>query len=160
MKKIFGFIVIAALSVSITNAQTATEFHKKQYNLDKDGLAIKGYDPVTYFTASKPKEGKKEISFTIEGITYQFATVQDRDLFKAAPEKYQPQYGGWCAYAMGATGEKVAIDPETFELINGKLYLFYNQFFNNTKKTWDKDRDNLKKKADANWNKIIQPSIS
>lgn len=156
MKKLPIAILISLFAAGMASAQTPTEVHKKQYNLDESGLAIKGYDPVTYFTAHKAEEGRKDIALTTEGVTYHFATTQDRDLFKSNPEKYQPQYGGWCAYATGATGEKVDIDPETFELTDGKLFLFYNKFFNNTKKTWDKDAVNLKKKADINWAKTIQ----
>ncbi len=156
MKKLFSLLLASALTNSIASAQTDTDLNKKHYNLDSEGLAIKGYDPVSYFTNKKAQEGKKDITLTTEGITYRFATTQDRDLFKASPAKYQPQYGGWCAYAMGATGEKVDIDPGTFKLLDGKLYLFYNKFFNNTKKTWDKDEANLKRKADANWDKIIK----
>ena len=61
---------------------------------------------------------------------------------------------GWCAYAMGAKGEKVSIDPETFKIINGKLYLFYNSYFNNTLKSWNKNEPTLKAKADVNWKRI------
>ncbi|MBB3054312.1 YHS domain-containing (seleno)protein [Mucilaginibacter gotjawali] len=156
MKKTFTLILISVFTAGFVSAQNPTELHKKHYNLDKNGLAIQGYDPVSYFTGKKAQEGKKDITLTTEGITYRFATTQDRDLFKSSPAKYQPQFGGWCAYAMGATGEKVDIDPGTFKLIDGKLYLFYNAFFNNTKKSWDKDENNLKAKADANWAKIIQ----
>ncbi len=156
MKKAFALILISVFTVGFASAQNPTELHKKHFNLDKHSLAIKGYDPVSYFTGKKAMEGKKDITLTTEGITYRFATTQDRDLFKSSPEKYQPQFGGWCAYAMGATGEKVDIDPETFKLIDGKLYLFYNAFFNNTKKSWDKDEKNLKPKAEANWAKTIQ----
>lgn len=160
MKKIFILTLLAAFTAGIASAQTATEHHKKQYNLDKDGLAIKGYDPVAYFNGNKAEEGKKDITLTTEGVIYRFATTQDRDLFKSDPEKYQPQYGGWCAYAMGATGEKVDIDPGTFKLLDGKLYLFYNQFFNNTKKSWNKDEKNLKAKADINWTKFIKQPLA
>jgi hypothetical protein len=83
-----------------------------------------------------------------------FPSAQNRDLFKADPARYKPQYGGWCAYAMGASGEKVEVDPETFKVLNGKLYLFYNKYFNNTLKSWNKDEPELKKKADANWMKL------
>jgi YHS domain-containing protein len=123
-------------------------------NLDKAGVAIKGYDPVAYFQQAKAIEGKKEFVVMIDGVNYLFSTPQNAMLFKANPTKYQPQYGGWCAYAMGASGEKVDVDPETFKLIDGKLYLFYNRFFNNTLKPWNKDEINLKQKADANWQKI------
>jgi hypothetical protein len=60
----------------------------------------------------------------------------------------EPAYGGWCAYAMGSTGEKVSVDPKTFKIVNGRLNLFYNRFFNNTLDDWNKDEVNLKKKAD------------
>ena len=127
---------------------------QKFYNVSDDHLAIQGYDPVAYFTDHSASEGKKEFSYSVDGVTYRFTSQQHLLAFKAEPDKYKPQYGGWCAYAMGATGEKVDVDPETFKLINGKLYLFYNRFFNNTKKAWDKDEANLKQKADANWQKI------
>ncbi|MFD1257681.1 YHS domain-containing (seleno)protein [Mucilaginibacter terrae] len=136
---------------TLTNVQA-----QKQFNLDGSGLALAGYDPVAYFTQQKAVEGRKEIALLNQDVTYHFASTQNRDLFKANPAKYQPQYGGWCAYAMGANGTKVAVDPETFKLVNGKLYLFYNKFFNNTKKSWDKDESNLKTKADANWTKFNQ----
>ncbi len=127
----------------------------QQFNLSKSGLAIEGYDPVAYFTGNKATQGKKEISITYEGVTYYFSTAQNRETFKAAPMKYEPQYGGWCAYAMGAKGEKVEIDPETFKIVNGKLYLFYNKYFNNTLKSWNKDEVQLNANADRNWSKFI-----
>ena len=149
-------IVLLAFGIHTASAQTPADSRKKQFNLDKSGLAIEGYDPVAYFTEQKAVEGKESIALTSQGVTYHFATAADRDLFKANPAKYEPQYGGWCAYAMGANGEKVEIDPGTFKLLNGKLYLFYNKFFNNTKKSWNKDENNLKSKADANWAKFTK----
>jgi len=152
MKKIIiALLVLAALQGDII-AQSSDIAHG--YNTNKKGLAIDGYDPVAYFSEHKAIEGEKDIQLSSAGITYYFSSVKNRDLFKSNPEKYQPQYGGWCAYAMGATGEKVEIDPETFKIIDGKLYLFYNKFFNNTKKTWDKDESNLKASADKNWTKL------
>lgn len=142
-------MILLLLAAIATQAQDA-----KQQHLDKNGLAIKGYDPVAYFTLQKPVEGKKELAFDYNGATYRFTNAPNRDVFKSNPEKYIPQYGGWCAYAMGASGEKVDIDPETFKILDGKLYLFYNRFFNNTKKTWDKDEPRLKTQADRNWQKI------
>ena len=123
---------------------------KKHFNLE-DGIAIQGYDPVAYFTANKAIKGKKEFALYHQGATYYFSSAANKDLFKANPSKYEPQYGGWCAYAMGAKGEKVNVDPETFKIMNGKLYLFYNKFFNNTLKDWNKDEKNLCMKADASW---------
>ncbi|WP_413669766.1 YHS domain-containing (seleno)protein [Mucilaginibacter sp. Mucisp86] len=156
MKKLFNLLLVIVFTASIASAQSQTDVRKKQFNLDNTGLAIEGYDPVAYFSQQKAIEGKKEIALIDNGVTYHFATTQDRDLFKTNPAKYEPQYGGWCAYAMGAKGEKVEIDPKTFKLLDGKLYLFYNKFFNNTKKSWDKDEANLKAKADANWAKTVR----
>jgi YHS domain-containing protein len=127
---------------------------KQQFNVSKAGLAIDGYDPVAYFTKGQAIEGRKEIATVYGGITYRFASVENRNIFKSNPSKYEPQYGGWCAYAMGDAGEKVSVDPETFKVLNGKLYLFYNKFFNNTLKSWNKDEANLKAKADKNWSKF------
>ena len=128
---------------------------KKHFNLE-NGIAIQGYDPVAYFRLNKAVKGKKNISIYHNGSTYYFSSQENKDLFKNNPSSYEPQYGGWCAYAMGSDGEKVSVDPETFKIINNKLYLFYNKFLNNTLKSWNKDENNLKKKADDNWNKIFK----
>lgn len=143
---LFVFIAMGSL-----NAQTA--LRSKQFNLE-NGLAIQGYDPVAYFTQNKALKGNKQQTATFEGVTYNFATATNKDLFLKDPKKYEPQYGGWCAYAMGANNEKVEIDPETFKIINGKLYLFYHTFINNTLTKWNKDETNLKPKADKNWQAI------
>ncbi|MEO6687419.1 MAG: YHS domain-containing (seleno)protein [Dyadobacter sp.] len=153
MKKL---ITILALALFANFGISAQDLNKKQGNISRSGLAIEGYDPVAYFAASKAVEGKKEFSAIDAGVTYYFATAQNRDLFKANPAKYKPQYGGWCAYAMGDSGEKVEIDPATFKILDGKLYLFYNKYFNNTLKSWNKDEPNLKKKADANWTRLAK----
>ncbi len=153
MKKSITVLLLIMISVSGIYAQDVA---KKQGNISKSGLALDGYDPVAYFIAGKAVEGNKSFSASDEGITYYFSSAKNRDLFKADPAKYKPQYGGWCAYAMGASGEKVEVDPETFKILNGKLYLFYNKYFNNTLKTWNKDESSLKRKADANWTKITQ----
>lgn len=98
---------------------------KKEFLLNK-GIAISGYNPTAYFLG-KPQKGKK-ISHTQEGVNYQFANVNNLETFKKNPTKCELQYGGWCAYAMGSKGYKVAIDPEMFKIINRKLYLFYHTF--------------------------------
>ena len=94
--------------------------------------------------------------FTFLGVTYQFATDMNRSAFKDHPEKYEPQYGGWCAFAMGDYGKKVEVDPETFKIVDGKLYLFYNAYFNNTLKSWNKNEKQLKSNADINWSNLIK----
>jgi YHS domain-containing protein len=135
-------------------SQDVTALHKKHYNLS-DGIAIKGYDPVAYIEQGKAVKGTKDLAVYVWGATYYFSSAANKELFKVNPAKYEPQYGGWCAYAMGAKGEKVSIDPETFKIANGKLYLFYNKFFNNTLKDWNKDEANLKKNADVSWQKLF-----
>lgn len=125
----------------------------KHYNTRK-GIAIDGFDPVSYFD-NKPREGTSRYQFIYHGITYYFSTASNADRFKAAPEQFEPAYGGWCAYAMGANGDKVKIDPETFKIIDGKLYLFYNFWGNNTLDDWNKNEKELKKKGDQNWKKFI-----
>jgi len=134
----------------IIYAQGEVNLRQKQFNLH-NGVAIKGYDPVAYFRENKAVKGLKEIATYYDGVTYYFSTAHNRDEFKKNPRAYEPQYGGWCAYAMGAENEKVKVDPETFKIKDGKLYLFYNQNFNNTLPAWNKDESNLKMKADRNW---------
>lgn len=121
-----------------------------QFNLENK-VAVQGYDPVSYFKQGKAIKGKKELRAIFEGVNYYFATSENRELFVKKPLEYEPQYGGWCAFAMGNSGEKVEIDPATFKIVDGKLYLFYNAYFNNTSKTWNKEEHNLKTKADVNW---------
>lgn len=142
------------LSQSISFGQT--ENIKRHYNISKLGLAIEGYDPVAYFTNNKAIKGNKENIVIYQGITYLFSTTANKELFKTNAAKYIPQYGGWCAFAMGSTGEKVEIDPETFKVKDGKLYLFYHSWTNNTLTKWNKDEASLKMKADINWPKLIQ----
>jgi YHS domain-containing protein len=154
MKYLLSFITLAVFSLSVT-AQDAAALRKKNFNLD-DGIAIKGYDPVAYFSQNKAVKGKKELAVSYQGILYYFSTAENKEAFKASPFKYEPEYGGWCAYAMGNTGEKVSVDPETFKIVNGKLYLFYNRFFTNTLKDWNKNEASLKKAADLNWPKLFK----
>ena len=148
MKKIITAVLVTLFIVGGLNAQTV--LRTKEFNLDK-GLAIQGYDPVAYFTQNKAVKGNKQFAAMAEGATYYFSTNANKDLFIKDFKKYEPQYGGWCAYAMGATNERVEIDPETFKIIDGRLYLFYHSWVNNTLTKWNKDEVNLKKTADKNW---------
>ena len=151
MKLILSYALLCFFSFSVS-AQDAISLRKKHLNLE-NGLAIKGYDPVAYFTQNKAVKGKKDLAVSYQGILYYFSTVETKEAFKAAPYKFEPEYGGWCAYAMGEKGEKVTVDPEIFKIWNGKLFLFYNKYFTNTLKDWNKNETELKKKADINWPK-------
>ena len=152
MKSLLNFTFLMLLTFS-GFSQDAIE-RRKEFFLEK-GIGVSGYDPTTYF-AGKPQKGKKEFSYTQEGVNYLFASATNLETFKKNPTKYEPQYGGWCAYEMGAKGEKVEVDPETFKVINGKLYLYYHTFLSNTLTDWNKDENALKTKADANWTKFIK----
>jgi YHS domain-containing protein len=148
MKKIIVVTMLLLGFVGLANAQEVVR--KKHFNLEK-GIAIQGYDPVAYFTQNKAVKGDKTLAVWSEGVTYYFSSAANKALFLADPKRYEPQYGGWCAYAMGAANEKVEIDPKTFKVLNGKLYLFYHSWVNNTLTKWNKDETNLKTKADKNW---------
>jgi YHS domain-containing protein len=148
------FFSLLSLFVTGINAQDQTAIRKKQFNLDA-GVAVSGYDPVAYFTQNKAVKGSKDNAYTYEAVTYYFSSAANKEAFKQNPANYEPQYGGWCSYAMGAKAEKVPVDPKTFKIVDGKLNLFYNKFFNNTLTDWNKDEPGLKKKAGANWAKIF-----
>lgn len=152
MKKITLLLLTLVSMVSFAQNDANRVIH---YNL-QNKVALQGYDPVAYFTQKKAIKGKKELSITYKGIVYKFSSNKNKDSFSKAPSKYEPQYGGWCAYALGSSGEKVEINPQTFKIIDGKLYLFYNAYFNNTLKSWNKDETNLKNKADNNWKKLFK----
>ena len=154
MKKITIFILANLFILSFFNANAQTDLRKKQFNLSSTGLALQGYDAVAYFTENKAAEGKKNLAVVVDGATYYFSSEQNKNLFKANYIKYEPKYGGWCAYAMGANGEKVEIDPETFKIIDGELYLYYHSWVNNTLTKWNKDEKNLKAKAEISWKKF------
>lgn len=153
MKSILLTALLLELFCNALLAQDHSALRKKQFNLD-DNIAISGYDPVAYFKSGKAIKGKKELALSHQGVVYYFSSADNKEEFRKNAARYEPEYGGWCAYAMGAKGEKVSIDPATFKIINGKLYLFYNSFFNNTLKTWNKDEARLKTEADANWKRI------
>ncbi len=135
-------------------ANAQKDIRLKKFNLENK-VAIKGYDPVAYFTENKAVKGKKEFAVDADGIIYYCSSAENKAKLLKNYKAYEPQYGGWCAYAIGFAGEKVEIDPETFKILDGKLYLFYHTWTNNTLPKWNKDESNLKSKADKNWTAII-----
>lgn len=140
----YWFFIISISSISILYSQN---------NLTDKNVALSGYDPVSYFSSS-PVKGKKEHQVLYQEVVYYFLNETNKKLFEKTPENYLPQYGGWCAYAMGRSGEKVIIDPESFTIEEGKLYLFYKSIFNDTRKKWQNNIPPLKEKANLNWDKI------
>lgn len=152
MKKLLFVLTLLCTLSSFSQKDSKRLTH---FNLENN-VAIQGYDPVAYFKQGKAIKGKKESAAVFEGIIYYFYSTANKEAFLKNPTAYEPQYGGWCAYAMGDSGQKVAINPETFKIVGGKLYLFYNAFFNNTLKIWNKGEVGLKSKADYNWGKVVK----
>jgi YHS domain-containing protein len=117
------------------------------------GVAIKGYDPVAYFTDGRPVEGSSKYELTWKDATWRFASAEHRDLFKADPEKYAPRYGGYCAWAV-SQGSTASVDPQNaWKIIDGKLYLNYSV---EVQKKWEQDIPDNIRKADANWPGVLK----
>jgi len=113
----------------------------------QQGVALKGYDPVAYFTQSKPVKGSASFAFQWMNSTWWFASAEDRDEFARNPEKYAPQYGGYCAYGV-SQGHTAPIDPEAWTIVEGKLYLNYSK---GVKKTWSEAIPKHIEEANQNW---------
>ena len=116
-------------------------------NKDGSGVAIKGYDPVAYFTDGKPVKGSASFTHQWMNSTWWFASAEDRDEFARNPEKYAPQYGGYCAYGV-SQGHTAPIDPEAWTIIEGRLYLNYSK---GVKKTWSEAIPKHVEEANRNW---------
>ena len=119
---------------------------------NSDGIAIRGYDPVGYFTKGKPVKGKTEFSTEWKGATWQFSSAENLATFKANPGKYAPKYGGYCAYAV-SQGYTAKTEPEAWTIVDGKLYLNYSL---GVKATFDSDQAGYISKAEKNWPQVLQ----
>ena len=115
------------------------------------GLAVEGYDAVAYFTESRAVEGSREYEHVWQGATWRFASAEHRDRFAAAPEKYAPQYGGYCAWAV-AHGYTAEIDPEAWRIVDGRLYLNYDR---EVQARWQADLAAQIRAADENWPRLL-----
>ena len=143
MKKIIGSIVLLLIGLSTTFAQKAEIF-------TTNGKAIRGYDVVAFFSESKPVQGNESFSYTWKDATWLFSSKENLELFKMNPEKYAPQYGGYCAYGMSG-GYKAPTVIETWKILNGKLYFNYSL---KVQELWNKDQSGFIQKADLNWEKV------
>lgn len=139
--------------ITILFLAISTTFLAQDYNTKK-GYVAEGYDVVAYYN-NKAVKGAKKYTAIYDGVKFKFSTKKNLKVFKKSPEKYVPAYGGYCAYAIGLKGKKVSIDPRTFEVRDGVLYLFYNSWGTNTLELWEKEgAEELKVKADENWEKM------
>ncbi len=146
MKSILRFVFLLVAFAAIARAE-------KPVNTTLFGVAIKGYDPVAYFTDGKPAKGDSKFSYEWNGATWHFASAKHRDLFKASPDKYAPQFGGYCAWAV-SQNYTANSDPENaWKIVNGKLYLNYNR---DVQKKWEGDVPGNIAKGETNWPKILQ----
>lgn len=152
-------ILILSLALLVISGQgyAQTKGATDNYNLNKAGLGIKGYDPVSYHHG-KPQKGQKSLSFQYKGVPYLFATKENMSTFKKYPSAYEPAYGGWCAWAM-LEGDKVDFNPKRYKIINAKTYLFYDGLFGNTLKKWNRlsikeSEAAMINRADKHWQRI------
>lgn len=121
----------------------------------KDGVMIEGYDPVSYIKQNKAMKGSSDITYKYQSSIINFSSEENKKEFIDHPQKYLPAYKGWCSYAMAYGGELAPVDPKSFKVIDGKTHLFYNSFWANTLKKWNKKDDSSQvKMADTNWKKL------
>jgi len=140
-------LVLFALVATILATQLVVTGEAKLVNTGEDSIAIKGYDPVAYFTNGRPVKGKSEFTYSWNGARWQFADGAHRDMFAANPERYAPQFGGFCSMAL-AHGQIADVNPEAWTIVDGKLYLNFSESVR--RKFRQNIHDNIKK-AEANW---------
>lgn len=145
MASLIGIAMLAA-----TGAAFAGEF-----NEEGGGVAIKGYDAVAYVNDQRPVKGSESWQTTYKGSKFLFASAANRDAFAAQPERFAPQFGGYCAYGT-ASGYKVDTRPEAFAVVDGKLYLNYNT---RVLEIWNKDRTAKITQAEANWPEVSKMPV-
>jgi YHS domain-containing protein len=146
MRKLGLFLVCLFVATSLF-AQTKTLL-----NLEKNGLALQGFDPVAYFTQNTPVKGKSEFKSVHDGALYYFASEEDKALFDKDPKKYEPSYGGFCAYGV-SRNKLVEIDPGAFQVVDGRLLLQYSK---GIRDDFNKDAKANLSKADANWPALLE----
>ncbi len=134
------FSIVAVLTAGSASAGSSPEGE----------TAIKGYDPVAYFKAGKAMKGSGSFTFPWHDLTWYFTTAENRDLFASEPQKYAPQYNGFCAWAM-TESRKAITDPEVWKIVDGKLYLNCSAA---AYEKWSRDIPGNIKKADENWQKL------
>lgn len=143
---------------STIQAKPSAEKHW-YYNINQQGIAIDGYDPITYFEVGKALKGQAQYAYNYQGIAYWFTSSTHQDLFKKDPKKYLPAYGGWCTYLMGIDKKRFPPtrskpDPENFKIIDGRLHLFGKNPGQDFKAAFEMDEANAKatlQRADAFW---------
>src|SRR6516164_6870650 len=142
-KMLFALLALAAFSTVASG--------KELINLD-NGVAIQGFDPVAFFTDHRPVKGDAQFQSQYRGAKYYFATAEHKATFDREPAKYEPQFGGFCAYG-ASRGKTVPVKIETWEIVNGRLLLQYDL---DVKSKFDKDPQGTLRKADENWPGLVE----
>ena len=149
------FLKMAALSGTVASTSlmwaSSSSAAPKHYTGYVRGVAVGGYDPVAYFTKGKPTKGSKAFSTKWDGVTWRFANTQNMEKFLKNPKKYAPQYGGYCAYAVGI-GTLAKGNPNNWKIVNGKLYLNITRDIQNT---WERKQSYYIKQGDKNWPHVL-----
>ena len=145
MKKLF---VAGALFAALAGIAAAKELK----NLDKTGVAIQGYDPVAFFTDNRPVKGNSQFQSEFQGAKYYFASAEHKTTFDKEPAKYEPQFGGYCAYG-ASQGHPAPVKIEAWQIVNGRLLMQYDL---GIKDKFNKDQQGNLRKADQNWPGIIE----
>jgi YHS domain-containing protein len=143
---------LSQLLLALGLALSAFAHTKTLLNLDKTGVAIQGYDPVAFFSDNKPVRGKPEFPARHNGALYYFASKEHRDRFKADPARYEPAFGGYCAYGV-SKGKLVEIDVDAFQIVDGRLLLQYSK---GVRDDFNKDTKGNLAKAEANWPGLVE----
>ncbi|MDX1428804.1 MAG: YHS domain-containing (seleno)protein [Rhodothermales bacterium] len=145
-----GISTLIGLLAILLAGQPLTAGETKRVNTAADNIAIEGYDTVAYFTNGRPMKGDPGLTYSWNGAKWQFAEPAHRDMFAEDPERYAPQFGGFCSMAL-ARGRIAGVDPEVWTIVDGKLYLNFNT------SVGEKFRENLQEnieKANENWRKV------
>ncbi len=142
IRRIVQFALLLVLGLGFSG-----HLHAQAKNLDKTGRALQGYDPVAFFTEGKPVKGQAEIYSTVNGANYFFANAANKAAFDKEPAKYEPQFGGFCAYGV-SKGDLVKIEVDAFQIVDGRLLLQYDK---SIRDKFNKDTNGNLKIADANW---------
>ena len=147
MRKLLSLLVFLVCVATPLLAGT-----KSLINLDKNGLALQGYDPVAFFTENKPVKGRPEFKASYQGGTYLFVSDENKMLFEKEPGKYEPAFGGFCAYGV-SRNKLVEIDPEAFQIVDGHLLLQYSK---GVRTDFNKDTQGNLAKANSNWATLVE----
>ncbi len=151
-RSFLSLLLAGFLAVGLSLTAGAALAKDPVYTGTLSDLAVSGHDPVAYFTMGKPVEGSADHEYEWNGATWRFASQENLESFKADPEKFAPQYGGYCAWAV-SQGYTASADPDAWKIVDGKLYLNYSK---DVQQHWSEDIPGNIAKADGNWPKVIE----